>query len=193
MYDQGELFLTCGDIDLDGDEDALGVNLNKGASLYLFTNHSSPNDKPFFLVPELSPIGLPTAGPEDRLLFPTLVDIDGDIDLDLFILRSLPNNIYQLEYYVNDLSNPVRDPARQDMVTLQPQPAQDLLILENHTHEYIEDIQLFDITGQLLSWQYGRASHLDVSALPAGIYLIEIHFASQIFRKLFIKQTINGS
>jgi len=99
-------FLTDGDIDNDGDMDLLGfTNLIAPDSityLYFHENTPGPNLKPLFNNVLESPFGLPIAYGEEQFLFPNLVDIDGDGDLDLFVFHSIAGS-NELRYYENNL------------------------------------------------------------------------------------------
>ena len=66
-------------------------------------NNSLPTGKPNFQPGLTSPFGLPKAGSQESLLPPSLVDIDGDGDLDLFAVQKLKNNGEGIGYYENNL------------------------------------------------------------------------------------------
>ncbi|MGB4850381.1 MAG: T9SS type A sorting domain-containing protein [Saprospiraceae bacterium] len=101
----GEI-LTSGDIDNDGDIDFIGSLINIPADsvnfLSVHINTPGPNGKPFFSIELRSPFGLPTVHGESQLLFPTLADMDGDSDLDLFVFNGNAQSAV-LQYFENTL------------------------------------------------------------------------------------------
>ena len=104
----GEI-LTAGDINNDGNIDFLGSLLtvpNDSISpLLVHLNTPGVNGKPAFTTPLVAPYGLPVETGENQLLFPSLVDIDDDGDLDLFVFR-LTGDGSVLQYYNNNLCQP---------------------------------------------------------------------------------------
>ncbi|MGB3079110.1 MAG: T9SS type A sorting domain-containing protein [Saprospiraceae bacterium] len=98
--------ITSGDIDNDGDVDFLGALLLIPADsvnqLLVHLNHPGINGKPAFDSILKSPFGLPTTHGNSQLLFPDLVDIDGDGDLDMFVFNGNSQNLV-VQYYQNQL------------------------------------------------------------------------------------------
>ncbi|MBK9733582.1 MAG: VCBS repeat-containing protein [Saprospiraceae bacterium] len=92
------------EIDNDNDNDILSLTTYDTFKvlIYLQNNHL-PNGKPNF-DKFLSPIGLPVAGKKEMLNPPSLVDIDGDGDLDVFIVQELKSSEnYGIGFYENTL------------------------------------------------------------------------------------------
>jgi hypothetical protein len=80
---------TFADIDGDGDLDAfLG---NSGGTLFYRNTASAGATAPIFSAPETNPFGLTYVG---FIASPTLVDIDGDGDLDAFVGNSAGNTLF---------------------------------------------------------------------------------------------------
>lgn len=186
----GEMFLTAGDIDLDGDVDILGRGSNLDdliPNLYFYENVPGSNGKPFFLFPWIAPFGLPSSGAEDNLLFPTLVDIDGDTDLDLFIVRYDGDILYELEYYENDLASSTESLTEDDIITIRPQPVQDQLIIDNHSGKLIHSVEILDISGKAVMFVESPELTINVNNLPNGTYVLRIMVENTFVNRYFLK------
>ena len=82
-------FMKTGDLDLDGDMDILSIKqIDEENQIYFRENQPGSDQKPHFLEPVIAPFGLPQYSEGDVVLGPVLVDIDGDGDLDFFIMAS---------------------------------------------------------------------------------------------------------
>ena len=74
-------------------------------------------------------------------------------------------------------------PAAQDIRI--SQPAQGMLCIATDAEE-VFDVDIYDLSGQrLLSWEGTSGQRLDVSALPAGVYMLSI---DDMGMQKFIKQ-----
>ncbi len=102
-------FLTGGDIDNDGDMDLLGTNMvippDSINQFFIHLNNPGANSKPAFTITLKSPFGLPTSFGEAQYLFPELVDINGDGDVDLFVFAGIPGG-QTLQYFENSICQP---------------------------------------------------------------------------------------
>ncbi|MBK9733580.1 MAG: T9SS type A sorting domain-containing protein [Saprospiraceae bacterium] len=94
---------TVGDIDNDNDNDILSLTTVDTFKVITFLqNNHTPNGKPNF--DNFSTLlGLPVAGKEESLYPPSLVDIDGDGDLDIFLVQALNSTGVGIGYYENKL------------------------------------------------------------------------------------------
>ncbi len=101
---------TSGDIDNDGDTDILGALTGIPADsmnyIYFHKNTPGPNGKPSFTTVTNSPFGLPQSFGKDQFFSPQLVDINGDGDLDFFVLQGTTSNNV-LKYFENNLCSSV--------------------------------------------------------------------------------------
>ncbi|HZV68059.1 MAG TPA: FG-GAP-like repeat-containing protein [Saprospiraceae bacterium] len=101
---------TTGDIDNDGDTDILGAltAIPDDSLNYIYFHNNTPgtNSKPSFTNVTESPFGLPSGFGKNQFLSPMLVDIDGDGDLDFFVLQGTTTN-NELKYFKNNLCTTV--------------------------------------------------------------------------------------
>ena len=114
MPDTFPIFTVGGDIDLDGDMDILGLEIKGDTTRFCYyENNSSADGRPVFDNYIPYPFDLPYIIDSDDdddddddvdevILFPSLVDIDGDGDLDLFIPHRI-DTVFSLDYYENQL------------------------------------------------------------------------------------------
>ena len=102
LIPDAQSFFASGDIDLDGDMDLLNLKLLDDVPTFKYAeNVASPGNKPQFLESQMD-IGLPLAMEDENFLFPTMVDLDSDGDMDLF-LPVMGDNGMALRYYENNL------------------------------------------------------------------------------------------
>ncbi len=96
---------VVGDIDNDKDIDILSLAYLDTSHIFSFLeNKLRPDNKPQFLQGVNSPFNLPKAHDKFEALFgQTLTDIDGDGDLDLFVMQELKNAKPEIGYYENNL------------------------------------------------------------------------------------------
>jgi len=95
-------FSTIGDIDNDNDNDILSLTTYDTFKVlvYLENNHLTNGKANFDNFSSL--FGLPVAGKEENLLFPSLADMDSDGDLDLIIVRQREEIVDSgIEFYEN--------------------------------------------------------------------------------------------
>ena len=187
----GEMFLSAGDIDLDGDKDVLGMSPGESSPLYFYENIPTQNGKPFYPFPWLSPFGLPTSGVENNLLLPTLIDIDGDEDLDLMVVRydfsDENEDGYDIEYYQNELFSSTAEHSEENQIFIRPQPVKDILIIDNPLSTIIQDVEIMDISGKSIQYIENPNSFIQVSHLAPGTYLIIINTGDKKIGKYFLK------
>jgi len=99
-----------GDIDNDNDNDILSLTTVDTFKVFSYIeNKHLPNGKPQFQQGIVTPFGLPVAGQDENLLPPSLVDIDGDGDLDLFMVQKLINKGEGIGFYENELCTETLD------------------------------------------------------------------------------------
>lgn len=95
-------FVGAGDLDQDGDVDLFNLALvDSETRVRIIYNIADAGDNPFFQAPIAPSVGIPPAEEEEAsYLFPTLVDMDADGDLDLFLPTVLDED-FQLRYFEN--------------------------------------------------------------------------------------------
>jgi len=98
----GNQLITIGDVDNDNDNDIISLsNANNVSKLLYLENASRPDGKADFKLSK--PLtGIPTTKSGERYYPPTLVDIDADGDLDLFMLQDLTKAATGIGYYENN-------------------------------------------------------------------------------------------
>ncbi|MBK9733585.1 MAG: T9SS type A sorting domain-containing protein [Saprospiraceae bacterium] len=106
--DQNQLS-TIGDIDSDNDNDILSLTSYDTFKVLIFLqNNHLPDGKPNF-DNFSSLLGLPVAGKQESLYPPSLVDIDGDGDMDVFIVQDLISSGTGIGFYENLICNETLD------------------------------------------------------------------------------------
>ena len=94
--------LTSGDLDLDGDMDIIYNGIIDDSVAVFYYRENIGTTKPEFADPIMSPFGLPVGNGSESFLFTSLVDIDGDGDLDFFLPVTVINDgTFELRYYEN--------------------------------------------------------------------------------------------
>ena len=93
---------TTGDIDNDGDIDILTLSaIDTFKVISLIKNHIMSNGKPDFTDISLLS-GIQKAGDSENYSPPTLADLDGDGDLDIFMVQNLKDKGMGIGYYENN-------------------------------------------------------------------------------------------
>nr|MBP6695954.1 T9SS type A sorting domain-containing protein [Saprospiraceae bacterium] len=93
---------TTGDLDNDGDIDMLTLSvIDTFKVISVIKNHVMPNGKPHFTDISLL-AGIQKAGDSESYSPPTLADLDGDGDLDIFMVQNLKDKGVGIGYYENN-------------------------------------------------------------------------------------------
>lgn len=173
------------DIDEDGDMDALITgNASKSG------HNSSPipisklylNDGNGFFT-ELD------STPFDGVFLSSIAftDIDGDMDLDVMITGKISFSQSITKLYFNDARNTnFKEEYGQNLIQVSPNPVYDKLTISNISD--IKRVVVYNSTGQIIEELMVETDEIimDVSLLPHGIYMLELHGAS-ITRQKFLK------
>ncbi len=75
-------------------------------------------------------------------------------------------------YIINVFSVGVQETKKQTL-KIYPNPTNDLAIIEGLDASHIHELSLFDVTGRRIMQTIG-ISQIDLSALPAGVYFLEV-------------------
>lgn len=182
----GPGFSQSGDLDLDGDVDILNLTIFDDVSVLNFIENIG-TDKPEFDNPIESPFGLPVAGEEEDFLFPSLVDIDNDGDLDLFLPVSI-EDAFELRYYKNTQLSSTEDEIQEDAIVTYPVPTSGLLQITNNSDQPIRTVRVFDAQGHLkLSPIVGTKNFIDLSQINDGVYFIQFDLGtSKLIKKVIV-------
>lgn len=167
------MYLEGGDIDLDGDVDFLGGILAPNSSYTYFENQPLQNGKSHFIEPSFTILGLPYTLEDDNLFFPSLVDIDNDKDLDLFVTRDFEEQI-QLEYYKNNQLSGTNAFEVNNSIIISPNPTQGAVSLTIDPDVVIKQIALYNSVGTLLKSYDNNATEINFSAFDPGIYFMAL-------------------
>ncbi len=99
------------------------------------------------------------------------------------------NAMVALSEACNTLS--VLDLDTKGTIVLYPNPASDQLNIQTNNNQTIEAVQIFDLTGKMVSNQQNiQANAIGISELTPGAYIVSVKFANTDapFNKMFIKR-----
>lgn len=175
--------VNMGDIDLDGDLDLITGGYN--GNFYYFENTGTATS-PAFGPRQTNPFGLSSSG---NYSFAALGDLDADGDLD--ILSSVTDNSYvgTFSYYQNtDPTIGIEEQAVEVSIYPSPFTSQVTVDLENSTEG---SITVLDVTGKRMHQSEFKGVdqvELNLSGLPAGMYLMQILTPEGVATKRITKQ-----
>ncbi|HPL76906.1 MAG TPA: T9SS type A sorting domain-containing protein, partial [Paludibacteraceae bacterium] len=87
---------------------------------------------------------------------------------------------------VYDTLSGIRDTAPSTSIQLYPNPVSNLLNI--NSNEKVTKIEIFSISGQIITQLNGNSSSIDLSNLSSGNYLIKIHTQNGVLTKLIVKK-----
>lgn len=183
---------VSGDINLDGDVDLLTISvIDSITPFYFYENVPGSNGKPFYKAPRESPFGLPQPEANVNYIAPTLVDLDGDSDLDLFVYRFDTTNTGGLMYFENTLSPSGTSELNytNDAIMVVPNPAKEEWIIKNATPLEILEVSIYSQSGKIIRVvRENLGEPIDIRTLPNGIYFLRLRLSNhhEIIRKMVV-------
>ena len=97
-------------------------------------------------------------------------------------------NIYEfgntLSFDVRFLETNIQE-LKESELKISPNPAKDILSIYC---EEIKQIEVFDILGKTVTFNYSYDNQIDISSLNSGIYIIRVHTENGTFTNKFIKE-----
>ena len=172
------------DFDGDGDVDILsaGYTYEDNYSYderanFTYRENIGNAQRPVFGQPIDNPFGIIIPDNEiSYLVIPTLADIDGDGDQDLFVFDYLDDDgndgEYRLRYFENiGVVLDDEEAIPENTLTVYPNPADEVLYFK--TDSSIEEVKVHDVTGRTVLTSR-NATSLDVSGVPPGLYTVEL-------------------
>lgn len=74
------------------------------------------------------------------------------------------------------------------LVNIYPNPAKNILVIENNKHIGIESISIIHINGQLIKHFDSKKTQLDISEFPSGLYVLKISYKNgELTKKIIIE------
>lgn len=86
-----------------------------------------------------------------------------------------------------DMPYAVEDNSIDNVVSIYPNPASDVIKILNDNNLNITSIEIIDLTGRVIMTT-GKTDDIDVADIPEGQYFVKIYGDSTIVRKLFIQK-----
>ena len=80
------------------------------------------------------------------------------------------------------------DEFSKESITVYPNPAKDILIIDGNPGIQIDSIQVYDLLGELILQENGDTNQIDVSSLNSGVFLIKIETDKGVLTKKLIKE-----
>ncbi|MBK8699556.1 MAG: T9SS type A sorting domain-containing protein [Saprospiraceae bacterium] len=182
---ESDQFVVTGDLDQDGDIDALGGEFRDSSTLTYFENVPLSNGKSHFLEPTFTLFGMPFAEVDENLFFPALADLDGDQDLDMFITRGKDEG-FLLEYYRNDQFSGTSGNELFDAIEISPNPAKNEVNIINKSHFQIDRLNIYNSYGVLIYEFANHPDRIDLKPLSDGIYVLEVFSGKTSIRKKLV-------
>jgi hypothetical protein len=184
---------VAGDLNRDGHVDILAICEKDSVNgMYFYRNVPGSNGKPAFHQPVESPFGLPKPGPDESILFPSLADLDGDNDLDLFFIK-IDEELFTMDlyYYENTMSTSgfKQDVDYSDKITVVPNPAREELTILNSTSLDIADVSIFSNSGKYIRTARENPQYpLAINDLPNGLYILRIRLSNgkEVIKKVVV-------
>ena len=93
---------------------------------------------------------------------------------------------FSVSFTVNPKGTYIQSVDKQTGIIISPNPVRDILHIQ--TEQTITKIELIDLTGRMVQMWFGDSRTIDVSGVPAGIYILHIHTENAIVPIRIVKQ-----
>lgn len=110
-------------------------------------------------------------------------DLDNDGDMDML---SASEDDKKIAWYKNSLISSIEDQDNPIEVIISPNPVQDLLSITVENNNF-EKLEIFNLIGAKVYSSKNVSSHIDVSNLLKGVYILKLHQGNTSKTTLFIK------
>jgi hypothetical protein len=167
------------DIGNDGDMDALFSvrNFSTSANYNPFYENTGTSSSPSFVLSPTSPVDSAI----NSLSAFSLVDIDGDSDLDVF---RVVHSSDSLAYFENTTFTALSKIAEESVFIVYPNPTTGNLIFET---PLTGQLHLFNLTGQeVLARELENTQEINLSKIENGLYILTIETAKERIRKTIL-------
>ncbi len=176
--------LDVGDLDLDGDLDLFSGS--EYGQFYFYENTGSAS-APQFGMPQINPFGMVPGG---EYSFSAFGDLDDDGDLDI-LANGYNSSTYLASFnYYQNTDNSIGLEEQSLEATVYPSPFTSKVTVETEaTSDW--SVSVFDLTGKRVHQaEYNAVDRIemDLSGLPAGIYMMQLSSQEGVVTKRITKQ-----
>lgn len=114
----------------------------------------------------------------------------GYVNQDIYVAINL-NSINGYKLYVDDVEMRVQDPlslaeASKSSVNVYPNPAAEFISVTASSP--VSTVSVYDLSGKIAIAETTNSQKIDVSALNAGIYIVQIRTGSEMISKKLVKK-----
>ncbi len=128
------------------------------------------------------------ASPVDPIRFQEITDCNGTV-YGTAVVDTCGVCLQPGDPLFNDCLTDVQDYLLSRKTTVFPNPARDMLTVETGGATRVKEVLLLDMYGRILQREYpnGGSFRVDISQLPVGVHLLQIHTARARISRRFVK------